>query len=99
MNSVSVGKDLPADGDPVYPGAVITSQILQDQAPVFPAALDLFHPHPETSSAERSVVGGSHQVRRQGLEAGVISNGMGVGIIRIGKNPDPGGHRFFSPSP
>ena len=37
MNPVSVGKDLPVDGDPVYPGAVPASQIFQDQRPVFPA--------------------------------------------------------------
>jgi hypothetical protein len=29
MDPVSVGKDLPTDGDPVYPGAVLTSQIFQ----------------------------------------------------------------------
>ena len=38
-----IGKDLPADGDPVYPGAVLTSQIFQDQVPVFPAD-DGVHP-------------------------------------------------------
>ena len=37
MNPVSVGKDLPVDGDPGYPGAVPASQIFQDQGPVFPA--------------------------------------------------------------
>ena len=43
MNPVSVGKDLPVDGNPVYPGAVPASQIFQDQAPVFPTD-DGVHP-------------------------------------------------------
>lgn len=43
MNPVSVGKDLSADGGPVYPGAVPSAQVFQDQRPVFPAD-DGVHP-------------------------------------------------------
>jgi hypothetical protein len=43
INPVSVGKDLSADGHPVYSSPILPSQIFKDQTPVFPAD-DGLHP-------------------------------------------------------